>query len=192
MIFDQAFLFTLDGGFEGVEVSWITSRETDNLGFDILRSRSEDGTYTKITEELVPVDSEGQYDFIDKNVQVGVRYYYKLEDVNLNGIRTEHGPIAVEITAPETFELSQNYPNPFNPETKIRYQLPNSGKVVVKIFDILGREVKSLVDEKLEAGFHEVTWNGRNNSGTRVSSGVYYYQIRSGEFKHTKKMILMK
>ncbi len=180
------------GGFEGVELSWTTSRETDNLGFDILRSRSEEGTYIKITEELVPANSDGQYQFTDKNVQVGVRYYYKLEDVNLNGVRTGHGPIAVEITAPETFELSQNYPNPFNPETKIRYQLPNSGKVVVKIYDILGREVKSLVNEKLEAGFHEVTWNGRNNSGRRVSSGVYYYQIRSGEFKQTKKMILMK
>ncbi|TDI98751.1 MAG: T9SS type A sorting domain-containing protein, partial [Caldithrix sp.] len=64
--------------------------------------------------------------------------------------------------------------------------------VMVIIFDILGREVKSLVNEKLEAGFHEITWNGRNNSGRRVSSGVYYYQIRSGEFKETKKMILMK
>ena len=63
---------------------------------------------------------------------------------------------------------------------------------MVKIFDILGREVKSLVNEKLEAGFHEITWNGRNNSGKKVSSGVYYYQIRSGEFKETKKMILMK
>ncbi|MCH7755866.1 T9SS type A sorting domain-containing protein [candidate division KSB1 bacterium] len=88
--------------------------------------------------------------------------------------------------------LLQNIPNPFNPETKIRYQLPNSGEVVLKIFDILGREVKSLVNEKLEAGFHEVTWNGRNNSGRKVSSGVYYYQIRASEFKETKKMILMK
>lgn len=180
------------GGFDGVQISWTTSREIDNLGFDILRSRSEDGTYTKITDEFVPADSDGQYQFIDKNIQVGVRYYYKLEDVNLNGVRTEHGPISVEITAPESFELSQNYPNPFNPETKIRYQLPNSGEVVLKIFDILGREVKSLVNEKLEAGFHEVTWNGRNNSGRKVSSGVYYYQIRASEFKETKKMILMK
>ena len=180
------------GGFDGVQISWTTSREIDNLGFDILRSRSEDGTYTKITDEFVPADSDGQYQFIDKNIQVGVRYYYKLEDVNLNGVRTEHGPISVEITPPESFELSQNYPNPFNPETKIRYQLPNSGEVVLKIFDILGREVKSLVNEKLEAGFHEVTWNGRNNSGRKVSSGVYYYQIRASEFKETKKMILMK
>ncbi|TDI83541.1 MAG: T9SS type A sorting domain-containing protein, partial [Caldithrix sp.] len=180
------------GGFDGVEISWTTSREIDNLGFDILRSRFEDGTYTKITNELVPADSEGKYLFTDQDIQVGIRYYYKLEDVNLNGVRTEHGPISVEVTAPESFELSQNYPNPFNPETKIRYQLPNSGKVMVIIFDILGREVKSLVNEKLEAGFHEITWNGRNNSGRRVSSGVYYYQIRSGEFKETKKMILMK
>ena len=180
------------GGFDGVEISWTTSREIDNLGFDILRSRFEDGTYTKITKELVPADSEGKYLFTDQDIQVGIRYYYKLEDVNLNGVRTEHGPISVEVTAPESFELSQNYPNPFNPETKIRYQLPNSAKVMVIIFDILGREVKSLVNEKLEAGFHEITWNGRNNSGRRVSSGVYYYQIRSGEFKETKKMILMK
>ncbi|MFQ5676698.1 MAG: T9SS type A sorting domain-containing protein, partial [bacterium] len=179
-------------GFDGVQIEWVTSRESDNLGFDVLRSRSENGNYTKINDELIPTDPQGQYQFVDKNVQVGVRYYYILEDVNVNGVRTQNGPIAIDVTAPETFNLSQNYPNPFNPETKIRYQLPASGKVEIKIFDLLGRQVKTLISENMDAGFHEITWDARNQSGHKVSSGIYYYQITAGDFRETKKMILMK
>ncbi|MFQ5649775.1 MAG: Ig-like domain-containing protein [bacterium] len=178
--------------FDGIEISWTTSREVNNAGFDVLRSSSENGTYTKLNDELIPRDEKGIYQFIDQNVEVGRRYYYLLEDVDVNGVRTQHGPIAVDIAAPETFWLSQNYPNPFNPETRIRYQLPQTGKVMIKIFDVLGREVRRLLDERKEAGFHIVTWDARDNSGTRVSSGIYYYQIVAGEFRQTRKMLLVK
>lgn len=179
-------------GFDGVEIAWVTSRETDNLGFDVLRSRSENGTYTKINDELIPPNPNSEYRYVDKDVLVGIRFYYILEDVNVNGVRTQHGPISVDITSPETFQLSQNYPNPFNPETKIRYQLPNSGKVAIKVFNVLGRQVRVLVNEKKDAGFHEVIWNARDDSGLKVSTGIYYYLIIAGEFKETKKMVLLK
>ena len=88
---------------------------------------------------------------------------------------------------PTTFELFQNYPNPFNPSTVIRYQLPVAGKVELKIYDVLGREVERLVDEMQEAGNYEVEWKA-----TKYSSGVYVYRMQAGSYSQTKKLILMK
>jgi len=85
------------------------------------------------------------------------------------------------------FNLSQNYPNPFNPETKLNYQLPVSGKVTLKVFDILGREAVTLVDEVKVAGTYEVSFNG-----TQLASGVYFYRLQSGNFVSIKKMMLLK
>ncbi|MFQ5649774.1 MAG: Ig-like domain-containing protein [bacterium] len=179
-------------GFDGVKISWQTSREINNAGFNILRSTTPDGDYAQVNAELIPPDQGGQYEFIDRDLVVGRRYFYILEDVDVNGTRTEHGPIQIDIAAPKTFQLSQNFPNPFNPDTKIRYQLPQTGKVTIRIFDVLGREVKTLVDERKEAGFHVLTWDAKNQDGIRVASGIYYYSISAGDFKMTKKMLLLK
>jgi hypothetical protein len=100
-------------------------------------------------------------------------------------------PISTEV--PTRFELSQNYPNPFNPTTKFRFSLPKQNDVRVVVFDILGREVKTLVNEKnLVAGKYEVDWDGTNSMGSQVSSGVYFYKIVTGGFVDTKKMIMIK
>ena len=88
---------------------------------------------------------------------------------------------------PSEFSLSQNYPNPFNPNTVISYQLPVGGDVILKIYDILGNEMSTLVDEYKPAGSYEVEFNATN-----LPSGVYFYQLRAGSFVETKKMILMK
>jgi CubicO group peptidase (beta-lactamase class C family) len=88
---------------------------------------------------------------------------------------------------PQLFSLSQNYPNPFNPSTTIRYQLPVNGHISLKVFDMLGREVASLVNEEKLAGSYEVTLNGN-----QLSSGVYYYQLKSANFIQTKKLELIK
>ncbi len=93
---------------------------------------------------------------------------------------------------PTAFELSQNYPNPFNPTTKIAYTLPQTSFVSIKIYDMLGREVKSLINNEMLAGNHNVDWNGENNSGFKVSSGTYIYRITAGNFVAVKKMILIK
>ncbi|MCG8604584.1 Ig-like domain-containing protein [bacterium] len=179
-------------GFDGVQVSWITAREVDNLGFNVLRSENPNGGFEQLNEEIISGNPSGEYLFVDRNIVSGARYYYLLEDVNLSGVRTQHGPISVEISAPKMFSLSQNFPNPFNPETKIRYELPENREVMVKVFDILGREVRTLVNERVDAGFHEVIWDARDNVGRRVSSGVYYYQIVAGDFREIKKMLLIK
>lgn len=93
---------------------------------------------------------------------------------------------------PTEFALYQNYPNPFNASTTIKYDLPRATRVEVLVYNILGQKVKSLVDEKQEAGKYQIDWNGTNNSGVQVASGLYLYLIRTREFKQVKKMILIK
>lgn len=88
---------------------------------------------------------------------------------------------------PELFSLSQNYPNPFNPNTKIKYSIPQTSQIQIKVFDILGNEIEELVNEEKPAGTYELTWNAAN-----LSSGVYFYNLHAGSFVQTKKMILMK
>ena len=122
----------------------------------------------------------------------GFVYYYKLEDISISGVKTVHGPVMAELSLPNTFSLEQNYPNPFNPETTIKFQLPKNIHVYIGIFNVLGQEIKTLVDEDMGAGFHSMKWNGTNNNGERMTSGIYYYRIKAGDFTALKKMILLK
>ncbi len=114
--------------------------------------------------------------------------------VGLNGkiLRTTNGGVTFveeeEIDEiPTEFLLSQNYPNPFNPSTKIRYSVPQSSSVVIKVFDILGNEIETLVNEEKSVGTYELNWNAEN-----LPSGVYFYRLQAGSFVETKKMVLMK
>lgn len=92
-----------------------------------------------------------------------------------------------EISAPIKYELSQNYPNPFNPITNIKYQIQKTGLVTLKIYDLLGREIKTLVNEIKNPGRYVVSFNG-----SEFASGVYFYRIQSGDFVEVKKMVLLK
>jgi hypothetical protein len=93
---------------------------------------------------------------------------------------------------PSEFDLSQNYPNPFNPSTKIEFTLAKSGFVTLQIYDILGRKVRTLVSEELSSGYKSVIWDGKNDDGEAVASGVYFYQLKVGDFSEPKKMLLLK
>ncbi len=99
---------------------------------------------------------------------------------------------SVETQVPLRFELHQNYPNPFNPETEIRFQLPQASQVLVRIFNTLGQEIRTLTDREYEAGFHSVHWDAKDNKGNPVSSGVYLYRIKAGNFSQVKKMSLLR
>jgi hypothetical protein len=100
--------------------------------------------------------------------------------------------ISNAINTPVQLRLNQNYPNPFNPVTTLRYDLPEQATVNLIIYDMLGREVKTLVNTTQDAGFKSVIWDATNNQGNPVSAGVYLYQIRAGKFVQTKKMVLLK
>jgi len=93
---------------------------------------------------------------------------------------------------PEEFALHQNYPNPFNPVTTLRYDLPQNSMVNIKVFDMLGREVKTLVNQVQDAGFKSIIWNATNNIGQPVGAGIYLYQIQAGDYIQNKKMVLLK
>ena len=93
---------------------------------------------------------------------------------------------------PTVFSLSQNYPNPFNPKTFIRFALPRDSWVKMEIYNILGQRVKTLVDEKLTAGAKEVEWDGKDDKGFEVGSGIYFYKIKADDFSDIKKMVMLK
>ena len=92
-----------------------------------------------------------------------------------------------EETLPVEYALEQNYPNPFNPSTTFRYSIPTQSKVVIKVYDILGNEITTLMDEEKSVGTYELTWNAE-----QLPSGVYFYQLKAGSFVETKKMLLLK
>ncbi len=96
------------------------------------------------------------------------------------------------INTPKKFKLNQNYPNPFNPVTTLRYDLPENGLVNITIYDMLGNVIKELVNEVQNSGYKSIQWNAINNQGQPVSAGVYLYSIEVGDFRQTKKMILLK
>ena len=104
----------------------------------------------------------------------------------------------IELTAPKVqvlpkdFSLAQNYPNPFNPTTTVSYALPTNAFVKLVVYNILGQKVKTLVDEEQTAGFRQVVWNGQNDRGETVGSGIYFYRIQAGSFTKTAKMSLLK
>ena len=93
---------------------------------------------------------------------------------------------------PDKFKLDNNYPNPFNPITSLRYALPEDGIVNITIYDMMGRRVKTLVNSSQTAGYKSIRWNATNNRNEPVSAGLYLYSIQAGEFRQTKKMVLLK
>ena len=93
---------------------------------------------------------------------------------------------------PSEFYVSANYPNPFNPSTQIRYALPEQSKVTIVIYNMLGGKVRTLVNDYQDAGYRNILWNATNDIGAPVSAGMYIYTIQAGEFRKTRKMVLLK
>ncbi len=175
-----------------VTLRWNTSAESYNAGFHVQRSQSLNGPFTRITSEMIRPRRDGTYSFVDDKVHAGAKYYYKLEDIDVSGRSTLHGPVEALVALPVSYGLSQNYPNPFNPSTNIEYQLPKPGRVQLTIYNTLGQKVIRLVNDFREAGRHTVLWNGRDQHGNAMPSGVYHYRIEADDFVSTKKMVLAK
>jgi len=94
--------------------------------------------------------------------------------------------------SPQKYVLFQNHPNPFNPDTRIKFQLPEKEKVSIQIFNNHGVKLKTLINEIRDAGYHEVSWNGKDSYGKNIPSGVYLYRIHAGEFFQVRKMVLVR
>jgi FlgD Ig-like domain len=197
-----------------VSLQWVTESEINNMGFEVFRSEEEEGTYTLLSSYLSDETLKGYgnssskhiYKYTDETVMQDNTYWYKITDVDVNGTRTDHGPISIKVESgtlgeddpnyiPDEFQLSQNYPNPFNPETKIKIGIPNDqdiGEITVNVFNIMGQKVRILFQGNLEPGIHTIKWDGKDSSGKQVSGGTYFYYLKSNKFHQIKKMILMK
>ena len=97
-----------------------------------------------------------------------------------------------DVSLQSTFILLQNYPNPFNPSTQIRYDLPRAERVIVTVYDILGHRVATLADARQAAGAYSLTWNGLDQHGAKVASGLYLYRMEAGSYTEMRKMLLLK
>ncbi len=171
-----------------VYVVWTTSSESNNSGFEVQRS-STNASWTAIG--FVPGAGNSieprNYSYEDKNLASGI-YHYRLKQIDFNGnFEYFDLPEAVTIGVPDKFFVDQNYPNPFNPVTTIAYGIPQSGNVMMKIFDMAGREIKTLVNEFKDAGYYVTKFDGSS-----LASGTYIYRIESGSFVSAKKMVLLK
>jgi uncharacterized protein (TIGR02145 family) len=171
-----------------VKLNWTTATEINFSFFEIQKKSINNNNWQKIASVNASGNSNSpkQYSYIEKNVNSG-QYNYRLKMIDLDGSFKYSKIVSAEIVLPVKFELSNAYPNPWNPTTTIRYQVPINIPVTIKIFDVLGKEIETLVNEFKPARSYEVTLNGKG-----LSSGVYYYQMKAGDFIDTKKFILIK
>lgn len=181
--------FTAKASNDQVHLRWETKTEVNNFGFEIERaSTSPVQEWIKIgfVEGNGNSNSPKEYSFIDKNVLSG-NYAYRLKQIDTDGQFKYSPEVNVVVEVPTDYALEQNFPNPFNPSTTIKFSIPEAGMVKLTIFDLLGQEVKILVDEPRQAGSYTELFNA---SG--LNSGVYFYELRVNELILTKKMQLLK
>lgn len=176
-----------------VSLYWTTETEINNSGFRIERMNIKDNPWKEIwfVAGHGTTNEPRNYSFEDKKLQTAV-YRYRIKQLDYNGnfeyfnLETD-----VNISAPNVFSISQNYPNPSNPKSKIDYEIPFTGKVTIKVYDLLGRELLMLVNETKDAGYYVTEFDGSN-----MASGVYFYRITADSpektFTKTLKMILVK
>ena len=185
--------FTAIAGDGEIQLNWTTATETANERWLIDRATSENGPWTTIHQESGQgtVTTETHYSYVDRTVRNGETYWYQLTDISFGGARNSHAPISatprMNSEIPGEFVLKQNYPNPFNPSTTFEFAIAQHGYTTLKVFDLLGREVASIVEGNLDARLYQVTWNAGN-----LASGVYLYTLTSAGFSDTRKLLLMK
>jgi len=180
--------FTASASAEVVTLKWSTATELNNRGFEIERSTNKT-SWKKIgfLEGKGTTTEPQQYSFEDRlSGIVSSKFYYRLKQVDFDGSFEYSKIVEVEII-PSDFLLTQNYPNPFNPATTISYQLPVNSFVSLKVYDVIGNEVATLVNETEKPGSYHVVF-----SAEQFPSGVYFYKLQAGNFVQTRKMILLK
>jgi hypothetical protein len=175
-----------------VTLNWTTATETNNSGFQIERretknERSEEWNIITFVYGNGTTTETKTYSYKDENISAG-KYQYRLKQIDFDGTFEYSNIVEVEILPPAKFSLEQNYPNPFNPSTSIQYSLASKQFVSLKIFNSLGEEVETLVNEYQEAGVHSKLYI----LNYTLPSGVYLYQLKAGEFIQTRKMVLLK
>jgi hypothetical protein len=185
--------FTAETQSGKVFLNWSTASEMNNLGFEIERkiiAANDQGEWIRIAfvEGSGTTTENKNYNYIDDvNDVFASSLIYRLKQVDYNGKFEYSSEVLVDNISPANYVLEQNYPNPFNPLTTISFGIPVKSKVALKVFDIVGNEIITLVNEEKEPGRYNVNFNAEN-----IASGIYFYTLKTENFIQTKKMILMK
>jgi hypothetical protein len=184
--------FTSSVSGNNVVLNWSTATEVNNSGFQVER-KSINGNYISVgfVQGKGTTTEEQNYMFADKDLAVGT-YTYRLKQMDFDGTFEYSPEVEAEVGVPMEFELSQNYPNPFNPSTSIKFSLVTDSRVTLRLFDVIGQEVATLINNDLAAGYHSTIVDGSN-----LSSGVYFYRldatgVNGQKYSSVKKMILTK
>jgi len=179
-----------------VSLSWDA---VDIAGVSYVIDRATDSLFTADVEEFTSTENS----FVDNSVEAEIEYYYRVSAVCCDGdyLSSYSDVVSVMLTImdvdlaaniPDAYNLQQNYPNPFNPTTQIRYGLKENTYVSINIYNLMGKNVKSLMNRNQDAGYQTIHWNATDASGQPVPAGMYIYSITAGDFRQTRKMILLK
>lgn len=175
-----------------VKLNWSTATEINNFGFDVERSLMLNGNPTNEWIKIGFVNGNGNsnsnkyYSYIDDHINAG-KYSYRLKQIDNDGQFEYSSNVNIDLGLPKEFTLNQNYPNPFNPSTTINFSLPAASFVRLKVFNLLGEEVRTIIDDFKEAGTYSV-----NFEASDLNSGIYLYRMEAGSYIQTRKMTLIK
>ena len=187
-------LVTFEGSSSGnsVVLLWTTASETNNYGFEV--ERSTDNIFFSMVGFVRgngTINIPQSYTFTEEGLNPG-EYYYRLKQIDSGGGFEYSDTIKITIGMLAKYNLAQNYPNPFNANTTIKYQIPKSGRVHIVIYNLLGEKIRQLAHDIKNAGYYSLRWDGKDDNGQIVSSGIYLYSITVLEYSKTKKMIFMR
>ncbi|HSG28097.1 MAG TPA: T9SS type A sorting domain-containing protein, partial [Candidatus Krumholzibacterium sp.] len=174
---------------DSIELLWRLSSIDEGVTFKITRTSSEG---EEVELDPVLVESNGlSFRLVDSSIEKDMEYTYRVE-YSLGGQAKLLFESEAVQTQAMTFTLHQNTPNPFNPTTTIRYYVPAVCDVRLEIFDVTGRRITVLEDKVAEKGEHQIDWNGLDDCGNKVSSGIYFYRLRAGKELVSRKMVLLR
>jgi hypothetical protein len=185
--------FSANQNAGNVVLNWVTSSETNNLGFEIERKLYKNETEENwrtvgFKEGAGSTTNEKSYVYYDVVDKINAdKIAYRLKQIDFNGSFTYSNAVYIEKISPFNFSLEQNFPNPFNPATNFEYRISDFVLITLRVYDVLGNEVAIIVNEQKEPGNYKIKFDASS-----LVSGVYYYQIVAGNFSETKKMILLR
>lgn len=180
--------FSAYAGSAEVNLTWITATELNNNGFSIERK-----TAASEWQSIGFVKGNGTttqmsyYSFSDKNISSNTAYLYRLKQIDFDGTHSYSKEVQVSTGLISTFDLKQNYPNPFNPSTQISFSIEKDGFVKLAVYNLLGQEVRTLINRNMEAGLHSISFDASD-----LQSGIYVYKLDAGSSSLTRKMMLVK
>ncbi|HPN33411.1 MAG TPA: FlgD immunoglobulin-like domain containing protein [bacterium] len=187
--------FSVSRQTDHILLHWATRAEENHMGFYVYRAEST-AVYQKISPLIVPCSSPSptkkDYYFQDRTIQANQTYYYRLADVARDGHVHYHAPVRIETAKPEDYALEQNYPNPFNAQTRLNFSLPEPGPVELFIYNLKGQRVRALLQRSMEPGRHFVLWDGCDDAGAPLASGIYLAGFRTHLFSQVRKLQLIR